>query len=280
MPRPCTGKQHRAATEPQRDALGSRRHEGGPCGTLPLADRIDLTGIHELPLVPGHRPQQLHGHLRHRGRHDTLQRRKTPHGGQAAGGAEPHRRTLGRGDRQRHPHRHRRSLHAVPLCHGVGHGEPQYGRSIEGPARPRRADVACRVDQQGRFRPVREPVCKRPLPGRRCPHVARQLQAPAQAAARARHHGPDRAGGPYGRGAGVPRTASGEDRDLRDGSRGHAGDRTRRTFGRGGRAGDPRGEVGIPAVALAHGRDRNRPHRAAATKAARKSGTASTRTWG
>ena len=44
-----------------------------------------------------------------------------PHGGQSAEGAEPHRCARGVGDRKRHPHRHRRSLHAGPLCLSLIH---------------------------------------------------------------------------------------------------------------------------------------------------------------
>lgn len=53
-------------------------------------------------------------------------------------------------------------------------GSRRYGRSLARPARPRRADVAGGIDQQGRFRPARKPVCERPLPSSRRPVVARR----------------------------------------------------------------------------------------------------------
>ena len=89
-----------------------------------------------------------------------------------------------------------------------------------------RADVAGGIDQQGRFRPARKPVCERPLPSSRRPVVARRLQVAAQTAARTRHHGGDEScrarRGRRDRLAGPAR----QNRHLRDGARRHAADRT------------------------------------------------------
>ena len=187
----CVGEQHPAAAEPQRLSFGDRGHRGGQSRAVPVADGFGDAGLHELPLVERHGPQQLHRDIRVERRHDALRGRQTADGGEAAAGAEPHRRPCGRGERQRHPHRHRPSLHAVPLRRRGRHGEPLHGRRLEGPARPCGGDVAGRVDQQGRFRTAGKPVRERRIPGRRGFCVARQLQVAAQAAARTRHNGGD-----------------------------------------------------------------------------------------
>ena len=185
----CAGEQHPAAAEPQRLSLGCRGHQGGESRAVPVARGFGDAGIHELPVVERRRPEQLHRNLRTERRHDALRGRQAADGRETAAGAEPHRRARSRGECQRHPHRHRPGLHAVPLrCRGR-HGEPLYGRGFESPARPRGGDVAGRIDQQGRFRTTRKPVCERRIPGRRGADVARQLQTAAQAAARTRYNG-------------------------------------------------------------------------------------------
>ena len=191
MPAVCAGEQYPTAPEPQRLPLGTRRHERGQSGDAAVADRLNDPGIHELPLDERLRPQHLHRDLRHRRRADPLRGRQTPHGGQTAAGAEPDRQTVGRRGRKRHPHRHRTGLHAGTLCRGSRDGCRQYGRSIPGAARPCRGVVESRLDQPGRSRAARKPTRERSLPGHHGPDVARQLPAPAQTAAGARHNGGD-----------------------------------------------------------------------------------------
>ena len=276
----CARAQHPAAAEPQRLPLGRRGYEGGPGGTLPLADRLHLAERDQLPLVERRRPHQLYGHLRSRGRHDALQRRPAAHGRQAAAAAEPHRRTLGRRGGQRHPHRHRAGLHAVPLCRRGGDGQPQHGRRLESAARPCRGDVAGRLHQPRRLRTAREPVCERRIPGRRGPLDARQLQTPAQAAARTGHHrrdDPRRAGGRPG-GRSLPQLPAKTDiyatalESMPEIARGELAVEAAELEVREVRA-------GLPADAGADGRHRNGPHVGRQLRErAPKSGTASTKT--
>lgn len=211
----------------------TRRSEGR---TAAVARSLGDTGLHELPFVERRKQQQLHRHLRNQRRADALRRRQTAHGGQGTEAPKPHRRTLGRRSRERHPHRHRRSLHAGALRRRSRGGSRRYGRSLARPARPRRADVAGGIDQQGRFRPARKPVCERPLPSSRRPVVARRLQVAAQTAARTRHHGGDEScrarRGRRDRLAGPAR----QNRHLRDGARRHAADRTGAAGRRDGRS--------------------------------------------
>ena len=167
VPRLCAGKQYPVAAEPQRLPLRARRYPRSEGRTAAVARSLGDTGLHELPLVERRRQQQLHRHLRNQRRADALRRRQTAHGGQGTEASKPHRRTLGRRIRERHPHRHRRSLHAGALRRRSRGGSRRYGRSLARPARPRRADVAGGIDQQGRFRPARKPVCERPLPSSR-----------------------------------------------------------------------------------------------------------------
>ena len=225
VPRLCAGKQYPVAAEPQRLPLRARRYPRSEGRTAAVARSLGDTGLHELPLVERRRQQQLHRHLRNQRRADALRRRQTAHGGQGTEAPKPHRRTLGHRIRERHPHRHRRSLHAGALRRRSRGGSRRYGRSLARPARPRRADVAGGIDQQGRFRPARKPVCERPLPSSRRPVVARRLQVAAQTAARTRHHGGDEScrarRGRRDRLAGPAR----QNRHLRDGARRHAADR-------------------------------------------------------
>ena len=115
VPRLCAGKQYPVAAEPQRLPLRARRYPRSEGRTAAVARSLGDTGLHELPLVEGRRQQQLHRHLRNQRRADALRRRQTAHGGQGTEASKPHRRTLGRRIRERHPHRHRRSLHAGAL---------------------------------------------------------------------------------------------------------------------------------------------------------------------
>ena len=102
--------------------------------------------LHELPFVRSHGQQQLYGDLRHNGGNDDLRRWQAPYGSQEAESPESNGRSLGRGIRERHPHRHRTGLHAVPLRRRCRANQPQHGRSLEGPARtgPRRCCVPAR----------------------------------------------------------------------------------------------------------------------------------------
>ena len=160
-------EQHPGTAKPQQPTFGHRGYQTGESRPLSVAGGIDHAKLHELPFVRSHGQQQLYGDLRHNGGNDDLRRWQAPYGSQEAESPESNGCSLGRGIRERHPHRHRTGLHAVPLRRRRRANQPQHGRSLEGPARPGRRDAAHGLDQPRGFRPAPKPIFERRIPDSR-----------------------------------------------------------------------------------------------------------------